>query len=120
MFVMSITELLKKNFVMIPVIISILVGTFTGVKYIVSLTETIDKNRDQIAIINDTHLKNQIGYIARIQENQSHLLLNIEKNKGNTIVTDDKIKTMEEKIKQMENDFKNFLIMRATLLGKNK
>jgi len=117
MFVMSIAELLKKNFVMIPVIISILVGTFTGVKYIVSLTETIDKNRDQIAIINDTHLKNQIGYIARIQENQSHLLLNIETNKGNTIVTNDKLKTMEEKIKQMENDFKSFLIMRSTLTG---
>jgi hypothetical protein len=117
MSVMSIAELLKKNFVLIPVIASILVGTFTGVKYIVSLTETINKNKTAILIINDTHLKNQIGYIARIQENQSHLLLNIEKNKGNTIVTDDKIKTMEEKIKQMENDFKSFLIMRSTLTG---
>jgi len=114
---MNIAELLKKNIVMIPVVASLIVGTFTGVKYIVSLTETIDKNRDQIAIINDTHLKNQIGYIARIQENQSHLLLNIETNKGNTIVTNDKLKTMEEKIKQMENDFKNFLIMRSTLTG---
>ena len=112
---MSIAELLKKNVVLVPVIASILVGTFTGVKYIVSLTETIDKNRDQIAIINDTHLKNQIGYIARIQENLSQLLLNIETNKGNTIVTNDKLKTMEEKIKQMENDFKNFLIMRSAL-----
>jgi len=116
---MSIAELLKKNFVLVPVIASILVGTFTGVKYIVSLTETINKNKDQIAIINDTHLKNQIGYIARIQENQSHLLLNIETNKGNTIVTNDKLKTMEEKIKQMENDFKSFLIMRSTLTGDN-
>ena len=114
---MNITDLLKKNVVMIPVVASLVVGTFTGVKYIVSLTETINQNRDQITIINDTHLKNQIGYIARIQENQSHLLLNIEKNKGNTIVTDDKIKTMEEKIKQMENDFKSFLIMRSTLTG---
>jgi hypothetical protein len=117
---MNIAELLKKNVVMVPVVASLIVGTFTGVKYIVSLTETINKNRDQITIINDTHLKNQIGYIARIQENQSHLLLNIETNKGNTIVTDDKIKTMEEKIKQMENDFKNFLIMRATLVGEDK
>ena len=116
---MSIAELLKKNFVLIPVIASILVGTFTGVKYIVSLTETINKNKDQIAIINDTHLKNQIGYIARLQENQSHLLLNIETNKGNTIVTNDKLKTMEQKIQQMENDFKSFLIMKATLLGDN-
>ena len=114
---MNIAELLKKNVVMVPVVASLIVGTFTGVKYIVSLTETINQNRDQIAIINDTHLKNQIGYIARIQENQSHLLLNIETNKGNTIVTNDKLKTMEEKIKQMENDFRNFLIMRSTLTG---
>ncbi len=42
---MSIAELLKKNFVLIPVIASILVGTFTGVKYIVSLTETINKKK---------------------------------------------------------------------------
>ena len=117
---MNIVDLLKKNVVMIPVVASVLVGTFTGVKYIVSLTETINKNKSAITIINDKDLKNQIEYIARIQENQNHLLLNIEKNKGNTIVTDDKLKTMEEKIKQMENDFKNFLIMRATLVKKNK
>jgi hypothetical protein len=110
---MSIAELLKKNFVLVPVIASILVGTFTGVKYIVSLTETINKNRDQITIINDTHLKNQIGYIARIQENQSHLLLKLETNNGNTIVTEDKLKRMEEKIKQLEIDFKNYLIKRS-------
>ena len=114
---MNIADLLKKNVVMIPVVASLIVGTFTGVKYIVSLTETINQNRDQITIINDKHLKNQIGYIARIQENQSHLLLNIETNKGNTIVTNDKLKTMEEKIKQIENDFRNFLIMRSTLTG---
>ena len=114
---MNIADLLKKNVVMIPVVASLVVGTFTGVKYIVSLTETINQNKSAIKIINETDLKNQIGYIARIQQNQSHLLLNIEKNKGNTIVTDDKIKTMEEKIKQMENDFKSFLIMRSTLTG---
>ena len=98
---------------MIPVVASVIVGTFTGVRYIVSLTETINKNQADIAIINDTHLKNQIGYIARIQENQSHLLLNIETNKGNTIVTNDKLKTMEQKIKELEADFKHFLIQKV-------
>ena len=110
---MNVSDLLKKNFVLVPVIASVIVGTFTGVKYIVSLTETINKNKAQITIINDTHLKNQIGYIARIQENQSHLLLKLETNKGNRIVTDDKIKSMEENIKQLEIDFKNFLIERS-------
>ena len=110
---MNISELLKKNIVMIPVVASVVVGTFTGVRYIVSLTETINKNQASITIINEKDLKNQIGYIARIQENQSHLLLNIEKNKGNTIVTDDKMERLEDKVKQLEIDFKNFLIQKS-------
>ena len=117
---MNLVDLLKKNIVMIPVVASVIVGTFTGVRYIVSLTETINKNKSAITIINDKDLKNQIEYIARIQENQNHLLLNIEKNKGNTIVTNDKLKRMEKKLNQMEIDFKHFLIMRATLLKENK
>jgi len=110
---MNITDILKKNFVMVPVVISIVVGTFTGVRYIVNLTETINKNKAEITTINDTHLFNFKTYIARLQENQNHLLLNIEKNKGNTIVTNDKLKRLEEKIKQLEIDFKNLLIKRS-------
>ena len=110
---MNILDLLKKNIVMIPVVASVIVGTFTGVRYIVSLTETINKNKAEITVINDTHLYNFKTYIARIQENQNHLLLNIEKNKGNTIVTNDKLQRLEEKIKQLEIDFKNLLIKRS-------
>ncbi len=110
---MNLIDLLKKNIVMIPVVASVIVGTFTGVRYIVSLTETINKNKAEITVINDTHLYNFKTYIARIQENQNHLLLNIEKNKGNTIVTNDKLQRLEEKIKQLEIDFKNLLIKRS-------
>ena len=98
---------------MVPVVASVLVGTFTGVRYIVSLTETINKNKTEITTINDTHLHNFKTYIARIQENQNHLLLKLETNKGNTIVTDDKMERLEEKIKQLEIDFKNLLIKRS-------
>jgi len=110
---MNLVDLLKKNVVMVPVVVSLVVGTFTGVKYIVDLTETINKNKAAIEVIQNTDLKNQIGYIARIQENQSHLLLNIETNKGNTIVTNDKIKQLEQKIKKLETDFINLLIKRS-------
>ena len=110
---MNIVDLLKKNIVMIPVVASVIVGTFTGVRYIVSLTETINKNKAEITVINDTHLYNFKTYIARIQENQNHLLLKLETNKGNTIVTDDKMERLEEKIKQIEIDFKNLLIKRS-------
>ena len=45
---MNIAELFKKNFVLVPVIASVLFGTFTGVKYIVNLTDTINDNQDKI------------------------------------------------------------------------
>ena len=45
---MNIADLLKKNFILVPVIASVLVGTFTGVRYIVNLTDTINDNQIQI------------------------------------------------------------------------
>ena len=45
---MNIAELFKKNFIWVPVIASVLVGTFTGVRYIVNLTDTINDNKTQI------------------------------------------------------------------------
>jgi len=45
---MNIADLFKKNFVLIPVIASVLFGTFTGVKYVVNLTDTINSNQIQI------------------------------------------------------------------------
>ena len=45
---MNLADLLKKNFVLVPVVASVLVGTFTGVKYIVSLTDTINSNQQEI------------------------------------------------------------------------
>ena len=43
---MNIAELFKKNFILVPVIASVLVGTFTGVRYIVNLTDTINDNQN--------------------------------------------------------------------------
>ena len=39
---------IQKNFILVPVIASVLVGTFTGVRYIVNLTDTINDNQTQI------------------------------------------------------------------------
>ena len=113
MFVMSIAELLKKNFVMIPVIVSVLVGTFTGVKYIVSLTETINANKKAIFIVNDVNLKNQIDYISQLTLNQNNLLMRVEREKGNNNIIKDKMKLLSEKIRQLESDFKTMLMNRT-------
>jgi len=47
---MNIAELFKKNFLLVPVIASVLFGTFTGVKYVVNLTDTI--NQSEVHIVN--------------------------------------------------------------------
>ena len=39
---------IQKNFILVPVIASVLVGTFTGVRYIVNLTDTINNNQTEI------------------------------------------------------------------------
>ena len=110
---MNLADLLKKNVVMIPVVASLVVGTFTGVKYIVGLTETINKNKSAITIINEKDLKNQIDYISQLTLNQNNLLLRVEREKGNNDIIQDKIKIIDEKIRELESDFKSLLIKRS-------
>ena len=110
---MNIVDLLKKNIVMIPVDASVIVGTFTGVRYIVSLTETINQNKKAIFIVNDVNLKNQIDYISQLTLNQNNLLLRVEREKGNNDIIKDKIKLLEQKIRELEADFKSLLIKRS-------
>tara|TARA_R110000851_G_scaffold302375_1_gene459168 strand:- start:194 stop:526 length:333 start_codon:yes stop_codon:yes gene_type:complete len=50
---MKIVDALKSNIVMVPIVASVVVGTFTGVKYIVHLTDTVERNA---------------GYIVKLQE----------------------------------------------------
>ena len=45
---MNLVDLLKKNKVMVPVVASLVVGTFTGVRYIVNLTDSINTSEQQI------------------------------------------------------------------------
>ena len=45
---MNLVDLLKKNIVMVPVVASLVVGTFTGVRDIVNLTDSINTSEQQI------------------------------------------------------------------------
>jgi len=42
---MNFADLLKKNFIFIPVVASIVVGGFTSVKYVLNLTTTINESK---------------------------------------------------------------------------
>ena len=45
---MNLVDILKKNIVMVPIVASVLVGTFTGVRYVVNLTDTINASEQEI------------------------------------------------------------------------
>ena len=45
---MNLVDFLKKNIVMVPVVASVLVGTFTGVRYVVNLTDSINGSEQEI------------------------------------------------------------------------
>ena len=45
---MNLVDLLKKNIVMVPVVASLIVGTYTGIKYIVNLTDSINGSEQEI------------------------------------------------------------------------
>jgi len=45
---MNIAELFKKNFIFIPIVISIVVGGFTSIKYVLNLTTTINDNQQTL------------------------------------------------------------------------
>ena len=57
---MNIAELLKKNIVMVPIVASLVVGTFTGVRYIVNLTDTINSNEQRI-----TNLERDLSVVKK-------------------------------------------------------
>ena len=56
----DLVDLLKKNIVMVPVVASVLVGTFTGVRYIVNLTDTINQNELRL-----TNLERDVGVLEK-------------------------------------------------------
>jgi peptidoglycan hydrolase CwlO-like protein len=45
---MNLVDLLKKNIVMVPVVASLVVGTFTGIRYVVNLTDSINQSEQNI------------------------------------------------------------------------
>ena len=45
---MNIADLFKKNIIFIPVVASLVVGSFTSIRYVLNLTQTINESETQI------------------------------------------------------------------------
>ena len=62
-------EWFKKNIVIVPVVAAIIAGTFTSVRYVLSLTDTITANQETILKLNE---KNKIA-VADIYDLKTRL-----------------------------------------------
>ena len=69
---MNIADKLKSNIVVIPVVASIVVGSFTGIKYVLNLTNTINSNKQAIFILEDK-LNQQNEVIKKVNQDISNI-----------------------------------------------
>ena len=69
---MNIADKLKSNIVVIPVVASIVVGSFTGIKYVLNLTNTINSNKQAIFILEDK-INKQNEVIKKVNQDISNI-----------------------------------------------
>lgn len=69
---MNIADKLKSNIVVIPVVASIVVGSFTGIKYVLNLTNTINSNKQAIFILEDK-INEQNEVIKKVTQDISNI-----------------------------------------------
>ena len=69
---MNIADKLKSNIVVIPVVASIVVGSFTGIKYGLNLTNTINSNKQAIFILEDK-INEQNEVIKKVTQDISNI-----------------------------------------------
>jgi len=100
---MNLADLLKKNIVMVPVVASVLVGTFTGVKYIVNLTDTINANQAEIHELKTMELENIQRDMKVLTDNVNTVIAKLERAEG----TWEMAENLYDKVRQMEYDIKD-------------
>ena len=69
---MNIADKLKSNIVVIPVVASIVVGSFTGIKNVLNLTNTINSNKQAIYILQE-QIDKQNEVVKKVNQDISNI-----------------------------------------------
>jgi len=104
---MNLADLLKKNIVMIPVVASVLVGTFTGVKYIVNLTDTINGNQAQIQSIQEMDIVNLQRELKVADGHIQELKQRLEREEATWEMAENLYDLLGQKVNELEWDVKD-------------
>ena len=104
---MNISELLKKNFVLVPVIASIIVGGFTSIKYIVNLTDTINGNQSQIQSIQEVEIINLQRELKVADGHIQELKQRLERAEATWEMAENLYDLLGQKVNELEWDVKD-------------
>lgn len=96
---MQLTDLLKKNIVMIPVVASILVGSFTGIKYVINLTDTINTNSSAL-----TNLQRDLKVV---KDSNTDLKQRLSRAEGTWEMAENLYRELAEKVRDQAWDIKD-------------
>ena len=104
---MNLAELFKKNIVMIPVVVSILVGTFTGIKYVINLTDTINSNKDEIIALQEVEITNLKRDLKVVQEANTERKQRLGRAEATWEMAENLYRELAEKVRDMAWDIKD-------------
>ena len=96
---MNIAELFKKNFVLVPVIASVLFGTFTGVKYVVNLTDTINAS--------EVHIVNLERDLTMAQDKISEMNTRLSSAEATWQMAENLYRTLADQVREHDYDIKD-------------
>ena len=104
---MNIAELFKKNFVLVPVIASVLFGTFTGVKYIVNLTDTINGNKTAITKILAVEVNDLRRELKIEQDKVEDLKIRLSSAEATWQMAENLYRTLADQVREHTYDIKD-------------
>ena len=104
---MDLAALLKKNFVLVPVVASILVGTFTGVKYVVNLTDTINGNKAEIEKLQTMSIENINRDMKVLTDNVNTVIAKLERAEGTWEMAENLYELLANRVNDLEWDIKD-------------
>ena len=92
---------------MVPVVASVLVGTFTGVKYIVNLTDTINANQAEIEKLQTKSIENINRDMQMLTDNINTVIAKLERAEGTWEMAENLYEVLADKVRKMEYDIKD-------------
>ena len=104
---MNLVDLLKKNIVMVPVVASVLVGTFTGVKYIVNLTDTINANQAEIQELKTMSIENVRRDMSVLTDNVNTVIAKLERAEGTWEMAENLYRQLADQVRENSYDIKD-------------